>query len=300
MRIVRPSLVVMRGSFSDAAAPALAAAARAVWGSPETVAPPLDSPSGKARRWVVRAAVVLAAAGLSAPAIGQLTSWHVPLGVAYGLGGLQTLPVLLAPRLPLLGWRIATLGMALVVLLGVQSGQRWPWPATSCVAYLLLLFLLARVYERAVVVGAGVVTVLVLLLPAVWSVKAPGQVGLVTAAAVALVVLSLGDAQRGRRTAQRRLAEAEERGRRERARRAVVQERSRIARELHDVVAHHMSMIAIQAKAAPYKIPQLPEDARVTFAAIRGASTTALTEMRAIQGSAASDGRGNTPTDARC
>ncbi|WP_163572403.1 sensor histidine kinase [Fodinicola feengrottensis] len=68
------------------------------------------------------------------------------------------------------------------------------------------------------------------------------------------------------------------------ARQAVLTERSRIARELHDVVAHHMSMIAIQAQAAPYKIPDLPPPALETFAAIRGASTTALTEMRRVIG----------------
>src|SRR6185312_986750 len=70
----------------------------------------------------------------------------------------------------------------------------------------------------------------------------------------------------------------------ERARRAVLEERTRIARELHDVVAHHMSLIAVRAETAPYRITGLPEPARAEFGALSEEAREALVEMRRLLG----------------
>jgi signal transduction histidine kinase len=70
----------------------------------------------------------------------------------------------------------------------------------------------------------------------------------------------------------------------------VLEERTRIAREMHDVVAHHMSMIAVQAETAPYRLPDLPEPARAEFTAIAGAAREALTDMRRLLGVLRSEG----------
>lgn len=72
------------------------------------------------------------------------------------------------------------------------------------------------------------------------------------------IPLVFGFSIRVRRQAQADLAERERRSEQEQAARAVLQERARIARELHDVVAHHMSVIAIQAEAAPLRTPGGP------------------------------------------
>jgi signal transduction histidine kinase len=77
------------------------------------------------------------------------------------------------------------------------------------------------------------------------------------------------------------LIEAE---REERARRAVVDERLRIARELHDVVAHSMSVIAVQAGVGHHVLDTQPEEARRALAAIETTSRSALTEMRRLLG----------------
>ena len=95
------------------------------------------------------------------------------------------------------------------------------------------------------------------------------------------VVLVAAGALGGRREAQRRLAEQQRISDAERARRALLEERSRIARELHDVVAHHMSVIAIQAEAAPYRPP---EEAAGSFATIRATATEGLRELRRVLG----------------
>jgi signal transduction histidine kinase len=75
-----------------------------------------------------------------------------------------------------------------------------------------------------------------------------------------------------------------ERDQQERAQRAVFDERARIARELHDVVAHHVSAIAVQAGAAEEIADQDPHRARQVLATIQATSRQALAEMRAMVG----------------
>ncbi|WP_050815107.1 sensor histidine kinase [Streptomyces zinciresistens] len=70
----------------------------------------------------------------------------------------------------------------------------------------------------------------------------------------------------------------------ERSRRTLLEERSNIARELHDVVAHHMSVVAIQAEAAPYRVENPPEELERAFATIRENAVAALTELRRVLG----------------
>ena len=87
-----------------------------------------------------------------------------------------------------------------------------------------------------------------------------------------------------------RWAELEARARRleaereDRARQAVDAERLRIARELHDVVAHSMSVIAVQAGVANHVIDKRPELARDALGAIATTSRTALVELRRMLG----------------
>ncbi|WP_184350198.1 sensor histidine kinase [Streptomyces olivoverticillatus] len=70
----------------------------------------------------------------------------------------------------------------------------------------------------------------------------------------------------------------------ERSRRTVLEERTTIARELHDVVAHHMSVVAIQAEAAPYRVQDTPPELAAAFSTIRENAVAALTELRRVLG----------------
>lgn len=98
---------------------------------------------------------------------------------------------------------------------------------------------------------------------------------------------AVGDAGRSR---QAYVAEVEERARRaeltreDEARRRVVKERIRIARELHDVVSHHIAMISVQAGAARHVLPQQPEVADVALEHIRRGSDTVLRELASVVG----------------
>ncbi|HWF22703.1 MAG TPA: histidine kinase, partial [Acidimicrobiales bacterium] len=77
-------------------------------------------------------------------------------------------------------------------------------------------------------------------------------------------------------------AERAERTKEEEARRRVDAERLRIARELHDVVAHSIATINVQAGAGAHVLPDQPEQAGAALAAIKASSKEAMRELRAI------------------
>jgi signal transduction histidine kinase len=74
--------------------------------------------------------------------------------------------------------------------------------------------------------------------------------------------------------------------------RAAAQERARIARELHDVVAHHVSMVAVQAETARLTTPGMPPQGQERLAAIGDTARDALTEMRRLLGILRTDAAG--------
>nr|WP_255672797.1 histidine kinase [Glycomyces amatae] len=86
------------------------------------------------------------------------------------------------------------------------------------------------------------------------------------------------------RQGRARVAEEERVAESERQRRRLLEERTRIARELHDVVAHHMSVITVQASTAEYRLAGLGEDAKAEFRSISDQARESLAEMRRLLG----------------
>ena len=191
-------------------------------------------------------------------------------------------PLLLAARYPLLGWRIGWLGLLLVPLVPAQWRGGWPWgPAQLLV--LLVLFCVAGVrYRRPVLWWMWALSLIPWWL---WLVRdLPDLNGPISATILFTAGAVAVDSISSRWGAERALAAQTERTELERARRAVLVERTRIARELHDVVAHHMSLIAVQAETAPYRLSDLPESARAEFGSLSAVAREALAEMRRLLG----------------
>jgi signal transduction histidine kinase len=111
--------------------------------------------------------------------------------------------------------------------------------------------------------------------------------GLLTDAALMAAVLLLGEAVRNRRAwaeeVRARLRRADEDREREAARR-VAEERLRIARELHDVMAHTIAALNVQAGVAADVIDDSPDEARASMRTIREQSREAMAELKATVG----------------
>lgn len=136
----------------------------------------------------------------------------------------------------------------------------------------------ARVLARAAV-GAG--WLVFLWLP--WALGHAGAPKVLAALAIAawlLVALAAAAAARGRRE---RYAQAQ-RARELRARSQADEERLRIAQELHDVLAHNISLINVQSGVALHLMDEKPEQARIALTAINEASADALREVRSVLG----------------
>ncbi len=183
-------------------------------------------------------------------------------------------PLALRTRFPLTAWAVtalAVIGTSLVLSGGWLDGSGYL--AVVLVVYGLCVYAVAVRCRPRIVVAAGLVTVVGAGF--LDSGAAPG------AAFLAVIPLLIGAVVRVRRSGELRLAEQE---RRHSGERALLEERQRIARELHDVVAHHMSVIAIQAEAAPYKTADAPPELVESFGDIRASALAGLAELRRVLG----------------
>ncbi|WP_163511731.1 sensor histidine kinase [Fodinicola acaciae] len=248
-------------------------------------------PFGKRARWYTVSAAILFVGGMFGGIAGQtLGGFETSVALVLPLAYAQTLPILLAWRMPLIAWRLLAIVALVTSIVNPLAHWTWPWAVCACIVYAVSVLLVAIRYPRRVSAGVFLVTVFVIVGVGMFTAHVQ-PLSLMLIAVGTIAVMVVGDSIRIRIDAQRDLDEQRQLRQRDQirqelleARQAILTERSRIARELHDVVAHHMSMIAIQAQAAPYKIPDLPPPALATFQAIRSASTTALTEMRRVIG----------------
>jgi signal transduction histidine kinase len=160
----------------------------------------------------------------------------------------------------------------------VAIGWKPPNTASFGIAWLCSMYALAVwTSTRLFVIGATV-----LALPTVVAVAIRGEPkGGISFTVVALVVMVLVRRVVGDRE---RRAEIAERERDLVAREAVVEERARIARELHDVIAHHVSMIVLQAGAERRVLEGSNASTREVLETVERTGRSALTEMRRLLG----------------
>ena len=214
------------------------------------------------------------------PQFGSLHYFPLPAGgpLAFLVITMAGVAVALRRRRP-----VFMLGLLLV---GSMITTALTGPDFSALIYFLpvayVLYLVASTYERrrdaARVLAAVYITLLAdtVLLAIGWG-GFFNEGGLISVALCVIVVWTIGYTVRQRRRYAVSLQD-------EAASKAVAQERLRIARELHDVVAHSMSVIAVQAGYGQYVIDSQPCDARAALGAIQATSREALDEMRRMLG----------------
>jgi signal transduction histidine kinase len=168
---------------------------------------------------------------------------------------------------------------------------RWMYAAAPAIA----LFTVARAGRRrdAILTAAGAYTAYLLVtwvfaayLGVPEGARADLRVALLLAAGLALDIVLGGAAKiRAEHMAEMMKVRAERaRARAEQERRQASEERLRIARELHDVLGHHLSLINVQAGVGLHLMDDHPEQAREALTAIKSASAEALREVRAVLG----------------
>ncbi|MEU6895747.1 sensor histidine kinase [Streptomyces sp. NPDC046557] len=166
----------------------------------------------------------------------------------------------------------------------VGQGQTWPWTGIGPFASAPLILLVAlRVPPRVTIAVTGVSVAYTIVAEALFKPE-HSRSSIVMALLVFGFAALLGYALRATRLARRQLVAQESLTEEERARRTLLEERSRIARELHDVVAHHMSVISIQAQVAPHLVENPSQELKENLAGIRQNALEALTELRRVLG----------------
>ncbi|ORM29164.1 hypothetical protein BFL43_20225 [Williamsia sp. 1135] len=194
------------------------------------------------------------------------------------ISAFAALPIMFGWSNPTLGWAISVISAQVI---GLTVDRINDWNYTIQVVHLIeLLVLTVLAYLRAPL----------RLLPVFWAVSclvvyiaAPPEaedgwvVGL-TIAAVICVLIRIILRSRAQLAQQTMLKDTEK------SKNAVLEERTRIARDLHDVVAHRMSVVVVQSQTAKYRIDGVGEAAAAEFDAIADVAREALDEVRVMLG----------------
>jgi signal transduction histidine kinase len=184
-----------------------------------------------------------------------------------------SVPLLARTRFPALAWAASAVSLVITsTAIGPRALSSAVYLPAGVLVYALCLYAVAVRCKTWFALSAGAVTVAGAIV-----IDARTAVGAVLAA----IPLLAGAYVRSRRISRVELAEQ---AKQHEGERALLEERQRIAREMHDIVAHHMSVIAIQAEAGPRKIADPPPELVESFRDIRASALVGLAELRRLLG----------------
>ncbi|WP_409496576.1 sensor histidine kinase [Amycolatopsis sp. cmx-11-12] len=204
----------------------------------------------------------------------------------------SVLPCLLAIRSPLWGWRALLAGIVLTppTLPDMVEFWSWPWSPGLALAAAVVFYLVGASNDQRELTCAALISFAVMV-PFLrdWRDAALLVV-------LAGVLFFLGNTVRQRRLADEARVAQQDRRIAEERRAAVLEERAVIARELHDVVAHHMSVLALRADSARFRFAgpgkaDLDDGVWREFADLAGTAREGLTELRRLLGVLRSEDR---------
>ena len=213
--------------------------------------------------------------------------YGVPLLLSFGVTLAHAATIPLAMRRPMLavGCAVAFAGV-LILLSASADGGVWPWGIPWLLIQLVVIFILGvrEPWRVGVLCWGGSIAVSLLAALLMGGVRshsdATANVVLfasLTGPVLAIaVVLHEWDRIRSQLIRERQVSAEEH------SRRTIAEEKARIARELHDVIAHSMSLITVQATSAPYRHPAMKTEVSAEFEEIAASSRQALTEMRRV------------------
>ncbi|MDG4859525.1 sensor histidine kinase [Streptomyces sp. T-3] len=236
---------------------------------------------------LIAAAQTIVAVLLGQESVNQ--GWPALDALGYVLVGLVNLPLAVRTRAP-----VAVSLFVCVVWAGyVTVGY---WPVVNSFGPLLAVYTVASLRPVRTAVGCAALSNSVWIYSGVISPNASMPSVIAQTLGFSLVILRFGYLTRRSAELTRQLRREQD----ERAKREVAEERGRIARELHDVVAHHMSVISVQAGLAKFVFTSDPATSHAALSTISGTSAEALEELRRMlrvlrEGEEESDGVPDAP-----
>jgi signal transduction histidine kinase len=232
-------------------------------------------------------AVIVYAAALLVPFV-RPARVDVPIAYTVALGALVCGALVFRQRAPRAVLAVCVAGFVAFLALG---GDRSPLDLAPVIA----LFTVASRSARRTAWAAGALVAVALVSARLLSDDSWPAPDVLTQVAWIGMATAAGDAVRSRRAY---VAAIEERARRaeetreEEVERRVMEERLRIARDLHDILAHHIALINVQAQVAAHVLESEPEQARQALSHVRQAGKEALSELRTTVGLLRSPGSG--------
>lgn len=200
------------------------------------------------------------------------------------LAALGTLPVAVSRRWPLPAWCAVTIACLVAVPLRTEQDFALGWPVVFHLALAVCLgaaILLAP--PKRVAVAVAVTVALMAFNPGL-EVRVGWMVGAAVFSTVMVLVRWLLISRRQLESSSQRLERESRRSAQQADLRVLAEERNRLARDLHDVVAHQMSMIVVQSQSAPYRLQGVTPAVHAEFDSIAETAREALDEVRGLLG----------------
>lgn len=213
----------------------------------------------------------------------------VPLLAAMG-----TLPVAVSRRWPLPAWCTVAIACLISVPLRTEPAFALGWPVVFHLALAVCLgaaILLGP--PRRVAVTVAVTVALMAFNPGM-EVRVGWMVGAAVFSTVMVLVRWLLISRRQLESSSQRLERESQRSAQQADLRVLAEERNRLARDLHDVVAHQMSMIVVQSQSAPYRLQGVTPAVHAEFDSIAETAREALDEVRGLLGVLRTDAEAQT------
>jgi signal transduction histidine kinase len=228
--------------------------------------------------------IMLAALAVNAATMPSLYDAVVPIALVVAV--LQAASLVWALSRPGFAVVVSTVAVGATTVLTADGGPLpWPIPVVTLVTLALTALVLAVTQPWPAPVataGLGVVAAALGGLPFLGEDAGPYVVNLLTAASVLALVVTFGVLVHEWSRSRAELLEQQEIAATAQQRRHVMEERNRIARELHDVVAHGLSVISIQASTMRYRVKDVPPEVVAELDDITESARGALVEMRGL------------------
>ncbi|MCU1439259.1 MAG: two component system sensor kinase [Rhodoglobus sp.] len=235
--------------------------------------------------WAIVAAIVVAIASLVVSATLSTTIYGVPVAAAFPIAALQALAVPLALLRPTIAAG-ATVS-AVIALALVQTGgghAPWPWAVPTIITHAIVIGLLGVQARPRLGLAAWAAAIAGTVVIGFVHPRGTDEtaVNIIVTASVSGVALAAGTVLREWRSIRGQLIRERAVSFDEHERRILAEEKTRIARELHDVVAHSMSIINVQATSAVYRHHDVSPPVAREFDQIAAAARGAIYELRGL------------------